>query len=106
MDLPYDRYQTLVRTDKAMLIKLAEDGREVWLPASQVWMLDTGIKIADWIAEAKGIKAPRPVRVRMTARQRFARECADMARRDAEWRGQSEVEADAAARTARWLESV
>ncbi len=103
MIMATDTFEVLRRTERALLIR--RNGREAWLPASQVRWHAEGLWVPGWLADVKGFRAPLPTG-RPTARQRFARECADMARRDAEWAGMSRDEVNAAGRRAYELETV
>lgn len=103
MILATDSFQVLRRTDRALLID--RNGRQAWLPASQVRWHAEGLWVPSWIADAKGLRAPLPTG-RPTARSAWARECGDMARREVEWAGGNAAQASNAAAYAEWLEAV
>lgn len=104
-------YQIKRQTDKAILVRITESGREVWLPAGQITVTSAVLLVPDWLARSRGIMpAPMASAIitsgRTSRRQRFARECGELARRDVEWAGGSAASAANAAAYAELSESV
>lgn len=103
MIMATDSFEVLRRTERALLIR--RNGREAWLPASQVRWHAEGMWVPGWLADVKGFRAPLPTG-RPTARGAWAYECGQMARREVEWAGGNAAQADNAAVYAEWLEAV